>query len=279
VEISQVEEALDGLQLGALRVYKITGSTNTEAASWVQAGAPDLALVVADEQTAGRGRTGRTWLTPPGAALAFSLVLRPPGSQTGSYSLTAWNAARYTALGALAVCQALQDEYDLDALIKWPNDVLLAGKKTAGVLAEAQWAGSHLSAVILGVGVNVTPASVPAAQQLNYPATCVESLLGRALPRLELLRRILLELLSLRERMWGAEFIQAWEQHLALRGQWVELRSENPSGVILRQNGRVLGLDEAGRLRLQDAGGEILTVSFGELHSLPRYSIMPAPGG
>ena len=271
----QVVQALSGLPLGPLHFSQKTGSTNTDAASWVQEGAPDLALIISDEQTAGRGRLGRTWHTPPGAALAFSLVLRPSSPHTSPSGTSSWSAARYTALGALAVCQALSKHYDLDAMIKWPNDVLIVGKKVAGVLAEAQWEGSHLSAVVLGIGVNVTPASVPAAEQLNYPATCVESVLGSTVPRLELLRRILVELLSWRERMWAAEFIHSWEQRLALRGQWVELRSENPSGAIYRQKGRVLGLDEAGCLKLQDAGGEVLTVSFGELHSPARSSIIP----
>jgi len=279
VVTSQVREALKGLQLGALRVYKTTGSTNTDAASWVQEGAPDLALVIADEQTTGRGRMGRTWHTPPGAALAFSLVLRPSSPETSPSGTSSWNAARYSALGALAVCQMLRKHYGLDAKIKWPNDVLLAGLKTAGVLVEAQWEGSYLSAVILGIGLNVTLASVPAAEQLNYPATCVESVLGHTVPRLELLHSILVELLSWRERMWEVDFIQSWEQHLALRGEWVEVRSEKPSGEVQTRVGCVLGLDEAGRLRLQDQGGEVLTVSFGELHSQARYSIIPVQDG
>lgn len=279
VQIFEVEQALNGLDLGPLRVYEKTGSTNTDAASWSAAGAPDLALVVADEQTAGRGRSGRTWLTPPGSALAFSLVLRPSVATANLNDSTTWHVTRYTALGALAVCQALQTDYGLDAQIKWPNDVLLAGKKTAGVLAEAQWEGSRLSAVILGVGLNVTPASVPPAGQVNYPATCVEAVLGRTVSRPELLRRILLELLSWRKRMWGVDFIQSWEQRLALRGEWVEVRSEKPSGEVQTRLGCVLGLDEAGRLRLLDQGGEVLTVSFGELHSQARYSIIPVQDG
>ena len=168
----------------------------------------------------------------------------------------------------------LRTDYALDAMIKWPNDVLLAGKKAAGVLAEALWDGSHLSAVILGIGLNVTFASVPAAGQINYPATCVESVLGRTVPRLELLRRILLELLSWRARMWQTEFIQAWEQHLVLRGEWVELGSEKPSGEVQISSGCVLGLDESGCLRLQDSTGGIFTLSHGEIHPETRHSIV-----
>jgi BirA family biotin operon repressor/biotin-[acetyl-CoA-carboxylase] ligase len=274
VDNSLVAQAISGLPLGSLRVYEKTGSTNTDAASWAMAGASDLALVVTDEQTAGRGRMGRSWHTPPGAALAFSLVLRPSRPETSSSGSSPWNTARYTALGALAVCQALRTEYDLDARIKWPNDVLLSGKKTAGVLVEAQWDGGDLSAVILGIGVNVTPASVPAAEQLNYPATCVESVLGRTVPRLELLRHILVGLLAWRERMWESGFIQSSEQWLALRGEWVEVRSENISGETQTRAGCVLGLDESGRLRLQDSTGDVFTLSYGEIHHQTRHSII-----
>lgn len=273
MEESLVVEALAGLPLGPLRYFRKTGSTNDEAASWAASGAPDLALVVADEQTAGRGRMGRRWHTPPGAALAFSLVLRP--SRSESFLVSESNSVRYTALGALAVCQSLRSHYGLEAGIKWPNDVLLAGRKAAGVLAEAQWDGRQLSAVILGIGVNVNRLSVPRAELLNYPATCVEEVLGRSVPRHELLSLILSELLDWRERLWEEGFIQEWEGRMALRGQRVELRSESSTGQVTSRSGTVLGLDETGSLQLQEENGEVYSAVFGEIHPLVRHSIIP----
>lgn len=269
-------EALAELPLGPVRYFRKTGSTNDEAASWATRGAPDLSLVVADEQTAGRGRMGRRWYTPPGAALAFSLVIRPSAKDLPLASES--NAARYTALGALAVCQVLRSKLGLEAEIKWPNDVLLEGLKVAGVLAEAHWDGMQLSAVILGIGVNVSSGSVPPTGLLNYPATCLETILGISLPRLELLRFILSELLYWRERLWEAGFIQEWEERMALRGQRVELRSESINGHVTCRTGTVLGLDEKGGLRLQDDTGKVFSAAFGEILPQVRHSIILVQG-
>jgi BirA family biotin operon repressor/biotin-[acetyl-CoA-carboxylase] ligase len=165
---TSLQALLADLPLGSVRYFATVGSTNDLAGRWVEAGAPDLALVAADEQTAGRGRLNRRWITPPSSALAFSLVLKNPVEA---------DVLRYTALGALAVCDALNAALSpvLPAQIKWPNDVIATRRKLAGVLAEAHWQGESLTAVILGIGINVAPPSVPPDEQLNYPATCVES--------------------------------------------------------------------------------------------------------
>src|SRR5512147_1345877 len=114
---ASLQALLSGLPLGAVRYFDTVGSTNDLAARWADDGAPDLSLVAADEQTAGRGRLGRRWITPPGAALAFSLVLT---------DIRQADILRYTALGALAVCDALNLTFSPlpPAQIKWPNDVI-----------------------------------------------------------------------------------------------------------------------------------------------------------
>src|SRR5512141_2769024 len=112
---NELSAALAGLPLGGLRFFTTIGSTNDEALAWAAEGAPDQSLVVADEQTAGRGRAGRRWHTPPGAALAISLILRPtPVERT--------LPARTTGLAALAITQCCT-AMNLQASIKWPNDV------------------------------------------------------------------------------------------------------------------------------------------------------------
>ena len=123
-----LQSILTGLPLGGLRYFDSIGSTNDEALAWARAGAPDYSLVVADTQTAGRGRLQRRWVTNPGAALAFSLVLWPAPQERQCLP-------RFSPLGAVAVRQALAVVFGLPAEIKWPNDVLLGRCKVAGVLA------------------------------------------------------------------------------------------------------------------------------------------------
>lgn len=253
-----LQTRLQHLPIPAVRYYPSVGSTNDLAAAWAAEGAPELALVVADEQVHGRGRTGRSWFTPPGSALAFSLVLRPrlEGSP---------HTAHLTALGALAVCQALRLYYDLPAQIKWPNDVLANGRKLCGVLVESAWQGSQLSHAVLGVGVNVTHRAVPHAQKLNFPATDVTSNYGAAVDRLELLVRILEQLTAWYARLGSAEFLAAWKLHLAFVGQAVQITQ--PDGSTL--SGEIAGLADTGALLLRLAQGELRPVDFGEVQLRP----------
>ena len=273
MELEKLSAGLSDLPVGPVRFFERIDSTNSEAARWIEAGAPDLAMVIADEQTTGRGRQGRKWFTPAQAALAFSLILKQaPGETAGAgQPLLPALFMRLTALGALAVCQALQEHFDLPAEIKWPNDVLVQRRKLAGILAEAHWQGEQLLAVILGIGINIAPGSVPAEIELIYPATCVEAVLGRPVDRLELLRVVLKNLLKWRTRLNEPDFLTAWDQHLAFKGEWVTIFEYDPDGSTSRQ-GCVLGLDDQGRLRLKDRSGEVFTLLTGELRLRPAAS-------
>jgi BirA family biotin operon repressor/biotin-[acetyl-CoA-carboxylase] ligase len=264
--------ALEGLDLGPIRCFERIDSTNDEARRWAEAGAPDLALVIADEQTAGKGRQGRKWFTPPSAALAFSLVLRGgPAGRLGfgrnPAQLEPW-LMRLTALGGLSVCQALREWYQVEAQIKWPNDVLLERRKTAGILAEAHWQGDQLQAAILGIGINLASESVPPEAELIYPATCVETALGRPVERLEVLREVLRRSLYWLDRLASADFLDAWDECLAFKGEWVDVWEGDLAAPALRQ-GKLLGLDKLGRLRLRDHAGEEFTLLTGELRLRP----------
>jgi len=272
---TQLDKTLADLSLGEVRYFDRVGSTNDEASQWAAQGAPDLALVVADEQTTGRGRAGRHWYTPRGTGLAFSIVVYPTLEDSGSVS-------RMTALGALAVCDALKNHYYLPAKIKWPNDVLVDEKKVAGVLVEAQWTGDRLSSLILGIGINVAPASVEDAlanePMMRFPSTCVESVLGRSVEPMELLYNVLAGILRWRPRLTAADFLRAWEANLAYRDEWVQvlpggntgelspLDGKTPSPI---QEGQVIGLSNDGSLKLRTRTGEILNVQFGEVRLRP----------
>jgi BirA family biotin operon repressor/biotin-[acetyl-CoA-carboxylase] ligase len=259
---ASLQSLLADLSLGSVRYFATVGSTNDLARRWAEAGARDLSLVAADEQTTGRGRLNRRWITPPGSALAFSLILKDTGEA---------DVLRYTALGALAVCDTLNTALSpvLPAQIKWPNDVIATRRKLAGVLAEADWRGETLTAVILGIGINVAPPSVPPDEQLNYPATCVEAIVESPVDRWGLLHAVLEKLLFWRRRLGTEEFVAAWGARLAFRGEWVQVSFEGQPPL----EGQVLGLTAEGRLRLRDRQGELHELHGGELNVRPLSGV------
>jgi BirA family biotin operon repressor/biotin-[acetyl-CoA-carboxylase] ligase len=253
----KLKAALRDFPLGGLRFFPSIGSTNDEALAWAAAGAKDLSLIVADEQTTGRGRMGRKWFTPPGSALAFSLVLEPQGQEREAIG-------RFSGLGALALVGALK-KHGVTAQIKWPNDVLINEKKTAGILVETVWMGDDVDNIVLGMGVNISPESVPSLKGLNFPATCVQSEGPNSLPRFDLLKDLLAELISLRATLASDGFLRDWEAALAFRGRTVHVWVGELEPVI----GQVFGLETDGSLRLRTAGGEIRVIRFGEVHLRP----------
>ena len=258
-----LENSLANLDLGWLHYTARTGSTNADAAQWAEQGAPDRSVVIADEQTAGRGRLQRRWFTPPGSALAFSMILSARHLPVG-LPLT-----YLTALGALAVNDALCEDYHLQAEIKWPNDVLLERRKVAGILAEAVWQGDRLSTLILGVGVNVSQDAVPVEVNLQFPATWVNAHLESPVDRLALLAAILDRLLKRKKQLAQSEFHAAWEANLAFRDEWVYLISSQESETPITREGQILGLEIDGRLRLRDRAGDVFTARSGEIRLRP----------
>ena len=156
-----LETTLSNLNLSAIRYFDSIGSTNDEALTWASQGAEDLSLVVADEQTQGRGRLDRPWFTPPQTALAFSLILRLTQNET-------IYPTRMVGLAALALADALQI-LSLDPQIKWPNDILLNEKKNAGILIESAWSGNDVDSMIIGMGVNIKKKRSPAYRKVGTP--------------------------------------------------------------------------------------------------------------
>jgi BirA family transcriptional regulator, biotin operon repressor / biotin---[acetyl-CoA-carboxylase] ligase len=251
------KENLSSLPLGGLRYFDSTGSTNDEALKWASEGASDLSLVISDEQTAGRGRSGRKWYSPPKSALACSLILRPSPAELK-------HLARITGLGALAIIDSLRS-LGLFPQIKWPNDILINGRKVAGILVESDWLGNNLEASILGLGVNVLMASKPPSESVDFPATCIEVELGHSLDRIELLKEILSALFIWRKKIGGDEFIQAWEDTLAFRGRQVEVITDSRPPVT----GELVGLEPNGNLQVRSLNGNLHLMQFGEIHLRP----------
>lgn len=252
----KLQSLLASLPLAELRWFDSVGSTNDEALAWGAGGARDFSLVAADEQTTGRGRAGRKWVTPAGTALAFSLILRPAPSETASPTL-------FTGLGALALVSALKQR-GLKPQVKWPNDVLLNGRKAAGILVESVWTGDALDTVVIGMGVNALAGSNPPDEELLFPATNVETELGYPLERAGFLRDILSALVAWRPKMSTGQLVKAWEENLAFRGEPVQVSRENGESLF----GRVVGLEADGSLRLL-INDKIAIVPFGEIHLRP----------
>lgn len=253
-----LRNALFGTNVSELHYYETIGSTNDNALRWLTNGAPDFSLVVADEQTKGRGRFDRRWVTRPGSSLAFSLILTKTIPDPLRIPL-------YAPLGGIAVQETVQNLLGLNAQIKWPNDVLIDGRKFCGILVEAAWNGSILQGVVMGIGVNISPGSVPDAEFQNFPATCLEAACGRTVDRFELLRSVIDSIDKWRVEIGSPAFMQRWQEHLAFKGEHVRIEHSEKASII----GKVNGIDDAGRLVLLEDNGTEARIEIGDVHLRP----------
>jgi BirA family transcriptional regulator, biotin operon repressor / biotin---[acetyl-CoA-carboxylase] ligase len=233
-------------------------STNTEAQRQARLGAPEGLCVVAREQTRGRGRAGRDWISPIDAGLYFSLVLRP--ARLGSHL---WPLL--TLMAALAVREALLESCALETDIKWPNDILAMERKLCGILAETVETEAG-KAVVMGIGINLSDEAFP--PELKRVATSVSSLTGET-PDTESLLQSLVRALGkhyeILQAAGGAEMIvsewsrrSSYASNLQVR---VSLMDETFKGLTR-------GLEPDGALRVETEQGEIRVVRAGDVTSL-----------
>jgi len=253
----ELDNALSNLRLGGVRYYETIGSTNDEAMAWAKNGARDFSIVIADEQTSGRGRLNRSWFTPPHSALAMSVIIHP--KQDEKPHLT-----RTVGLAALAITDSLR-MLNLETQIKWPNDILLYERKVAGILTESVWVDNEVESLVIGMGINIKKSSIPDQSQLNFPATSLETMLGYAPSRVKLVQRILTDLVALRPHLGTDSFIRSWEKNLAFLGEQVQVEER---GEIIA-SGKVNGLESDGALRLSNDDGKSITVRFGDVRMRP----------
>jgi len=229
-------------------------STNTELAQRASEGAAEGLAIVADEQTAGRGRLQRAWSSPKGAGLYFSLLLRPTIPQ--NY----WPLITFMA--ALAVGDALRETADVQTDIKWPNDLLSGERKICGILAEA--IDTPLGrAVILGIGINLTENAFP--PELASVATSVSDAAGYVPDREQLLAALL-------------DALSRWYSRLAEPGQIIDAWSNRSSYAIGKLvqvsngddvwQGTTSGVEPDGALRLRTSNGEIKLVRAGDVYRI-----------
>lgn len=223
------------------RFYPSVASTNDEAAAWARAGAPQGAVVIADEQTHGRGRMGRIWHTPPHVALAVSVVLKPPPTF----------ATRAGLLGALCVAELCEGLGIAGVGIKWPNDVQINGLKVCGVLPEAVWEGETLRAVVLGIGVNVR---VVLDGDLRQIATNLEAHTPTPLDRTQLVATLLTQVDVWAARIGEDALLQAWRSRLTTLGKRVESGDVVGLAVDVLPDGALLIQTDDGRRERLVAG-------------------------
>jgi BirA family biotin operon repressor/biotin-[acetyl-CoA-carboxylase] ligase len=252
---NELRALLAGLPIPDLRYFETIGSTNDEAAAWAEKGGPDGALVTANEQTSGRGRNQRHWITRSDQALAFSVLFRPAGEAPE-------RLAFYSPMCALAISRMLEG-LDLHPQIKWPNDVLLDRKKISGILVEGSWQGSRMAAIVCGIGINIASKSLEQSDRLLFPASSIEQELGSPVDRWPVLAEILRGLFYWRARIGTPEFLQAWENRLAFRGELVRIEQDGQEPLI----GTVEGIDPgSGDLKLITKSGKMEHIAAGDVH-------------
>ncbi len=234
-----------------VHILDTTDSTNAEALRFVSSGHTAPFLVLAEQQTAGRGRRGRKWVSPFAQNVYYSLVLRIEGGlrQLEGLSLVV----------GLAVMQALRESGVQGAALKWPNDVLVADKKIAGILLELVGDPADICHVVIGVGINV---NMQKTEEVDQQWTSVRLETGSAVDRNHLVARLGAQLHSYLERhreSGFAAFQREWEQNHLWQGRRVSLIAGTS-----QIDGEVLGVDRQGALRLNVDGTEKI-YSGGEL--------------
>jgi BirA family biotin operon repressor/biotin-[acetyl-CoA-carboxylase] ligase len=244
----------------SIHFHESLPSTNAAAFRLAADGAEHGEVVITEQQTAGKGRRGRVWVSPPGMNLAFSAILRP--------DLPPQRAPELTLVAAVALAETLR-EAEADALIKWPNDVQIAGRKVAGILTELSAEPDRVHFVVLGIGVNLNAGPEDFPPEVAATATSLSQALGRRVNRALFTTSLwnrLEEWLDLHHEVGFEPVRERWKQLSATLGQEVLVRTDRSE---LR--GVAEDIDAAGALLVRTAGGSVERVLAGDVEQLrPR---------
>jgi BirA family biotin operon repressor/biotin-[acetyl-CoA-carboxylase] ligase len=238
-----------------IRVFEQTTSTNDVIERLARDGVREGVVVFAEAQTKGRGRLGRRWLSPARKGLWFSILLRP--------ALRPQEATQLTVASATALRRAIQQQTGLQPEIKWPNDILISGKKVAGILTELHAELDRVRYVILGIGVDVNLGAGEFPPELRKLATSLKIESGRMISRAELATAILRELDADYARIGGGGFAKVadeWEAHCQTIGRNVTIQIGER-----RLRGRAEALDDDGALLLRTEHGRLERVIGGDV--------------
>ncbi|MBU6410212.1 MAG: biotin--[acetyl-CoA-carboxylase] ligase, partial [Verrucomicrobia bacterium] len=238
-----------------VRVFEETTSTNDVAEKLARDGAAEGVVIFAESQSRGRGRLGRQWLSPPRQGLWFSILLRP--------LLRPQETTQLTVMAATALRRAISHETSLEVKIKWPNDILIGGKKVAGILTEMSAELDRVRHVILGIGVDVNQQAGDFPPELRRSATSLRMECGVAVSRAALAAAALRELDADYERLRAGKFgavADEWENFCATLGGNVTVQIGDE-----RFHGRAEALDETGALLLRTEHGRLKTIHGGDV--------------
>ena len=241
------------------KYFESIGSTNQIALEWMESGAPDLAIVFSDHQSAGRGRLNRSWVTEPGSAIALSIIIKPTANELQ-------NLALFSPLAGIALVDCLKKNFSINAQIKWPNDVLIDRQKTCGILTESVWRGNKLLGLVVGIGINVTPASVPPREEVFFPATCLQNHCIEKIDRYDLLEKFIQSFKFWRDQLPLPAFMDYWQESLAFLGETVYINQNDESGQI---NGVLTGITSSGDLQLRTENNQLKSIFVGDVHLRP----------
>lgn len=209
--------------------------------------APEGTVVIADEQQAGKGRLGRVWHSPKGTGVWMSVILRP--------NIPLQKAPQLTLLTAVAVSQAIEECTELNVHIKWPNDILLHGKKVTGILTELQAEADQINSILIGIGMNVNQKIEDFPEDLRQIATSLSIEKGEPINRAEVIRVVFHRLEKLYELYLQEGFKPIkllWESYAISIGRRITART-----LTGNLHGKAIGITEDGVLELEDDAGEI----------------------
>jgi BirA family transcriptional regulator, biotin operon repressor / biotin---[acetyl-CoA-carboxylase] ligase len=245
---NEIQFGLQTKRLGQTIYYEESvESTQKIAHRLSYEGYPEGTLVISEEQVAGRGRMTRSWYSPKYTGIWMSLILRP--------NLPPQKAPQFTLIAAVAISQAIEEISGIEAEIKWPNDILIRGKKVTGILTELQADADKIHSIIIGMGVNVNQSSTDFAADIQPIATSIAIEAKKKIPRAQLVRRIL-EKLEIYYDLYMEEGFRPiklmWESRAVSIGKNIIARTIN--GTI---EGKALGITDEGILQLEDAQGII----------------------
>ena len=224
--------------------YAETTSTNDIAIELAGRDAKEGTLVIADSQTRGRGRLDRKWVAPAGTSILASLILRP------AIELSQVN--RIVLITTISIIHAIRNVTNLSALVKWPNDIVINGRKAAGILAESKTEKNSLNFVVVGFGVNVNIKKGSFPEEITDIATSLSIESGREVSRIYLLQEILKQIESRYLRLNGNSFLDEWKSLSATIGSQIQI--EYPDST---RTGLATDIDENGALIIQLDTGEI----------------------
>ena len=256
LSLDEIQGALGTKRLGTkFHYFEEIDSTNSHVRRLAETGAPEGEVVIAERQFEGRGRLGRSWESPPYCNLYFSLLLRP--------ALAPVHAPQITLMAAVALADTVAAFVVEPPVIKWPNDILLQGKKVAGILTESSCDAKRIEFVILGIGVNLNFPREGMPETIRDRATSLMEVGGKSFSRENFLRRLIQDL----DRCYGVledfgfdAIAPRWEAYFALRGRRV--RVEMVDEVI---SGTATGIDGDGALLLEAEDGVLRRVLAGDV--------------